>query len=581
MRGALLAGMAVFAGCGPSSGPQGNCKDQLLAGDLVITEVFANYRGAAGGSGADAGKEWFEIYNASGRPLDLDGLLVTHSRPDGSRGKSHVMKSLTMNFEQYVTLGNAAPDLLPPYVDYGYANSLGDLFNSDGGRITLSCGGVEIDTATYEQVREGRSRQLTAASFPDYTLNDDPQNWCEGNTTEFEPANFGTPGFENDCVPVILGLCNDNGNQREVVSPEVGDLVITEVMPNPAAVSDTVGEWFEVLAMRDVDLNGVALDRAGDNANPRELSSSDCIHVPAGTYAVFARNADMAMNGGLPAEAIKGTFTFALIDGTAAAPGDVRLLFGSTVLDAITWTSTRAGRSHQLDPQRIDPVANDEESNFCDGTVVYGAGDRGTPGAENVACPLVAPAGMCIDNGNVRPIVKPTVGQLVITEIMPNPAGTETTREWFEITNVGSTAFDLNELGLDRTGDTRAPDLILSGDCKTLAPGGFALFARSNDPAANSGLPQVDATFGFSMPNTAGDVQVVDGMTVLDVVTYGNVSATSFDGKSLSLDPDQFTTTANDLPAHMFDTGVWCLGATAYGDGTNQGTPKAANPQCP
>ena len=83
-------------------------------------------------------------------------------------------------------------------------------------------------------------------------------------------------------------------------------------------------------------------------------------------------------------------------------------------------------------------------------------------------------------------------------------------------------------------------------------------------------LPPVDATFGFSMVNTAGDVRVLAGATVLDAVTW----ATSTDGVSSQLAPGDFTTTANDSAASF------CPATTTYGDGTNKGTPKAVN-SCP
>ena len=178
---------------------------------------------------------------------------------------------------------------------------------------------------------------------------------------------------------------------------------------------------------------------------------------------------------------------------------------------------------------------------------------------------------MCLENGTtLRAIVKPAAGQLVITEIMANPK-VEPAQEWFEIVNTGATAFDLNELGLDRAGDTRLPDVIRSADCKSVAPGAFALFARSADPATNGMLPPPDATFGFSMVNSAGDVQVLDGTTVLDAVTY----ATTTDGVSLQLDPDHFTTADNDVGANF------CKATAPYVDMTNQGTPRLANAQCP
>jgi hypothetical protein len=197
---------------------------------------------------------------------------------------------------------------------------------------------------------------------------------------------------------------------------------------------------------------------------------------------------------------------------------------------------------------------------------------------------------MCNDNGTPRAIVKPAMGAVVITEILPHPAaGNNGPAEWFEITNVGAAAFDLNSLGLDRAGDSRAPDLVSPTDCKPLAPGGFALFARGNTAATNGGLTDVDATFGFNMVDNSGDAQVVDPSscattapyectTIYDAVSWGNVSTATYTGKSLQLDPDFFDPAMNDV-ATGTDT-KWCVGATPYGDGTNLGTPRMANAQC-
>jgi len=581
MRAFALAGaasclVALVTACGPSEKAEGDCLDDLVAGDLVVTEVFADFAAPIGGTGADEGKEWFEIYNASDRPVELKGLTITHSRANGENAKSHVMEAVTIAPGQYFTLGNATPDLVPAYIDYGYSADLGDMFNSDGGKLTLSCGGAEVDSTLYEAVKSGRSRQLTGGTFPDYTLNDDLANWCEAADAEFESANFGTPGSDNDCTPVVIGQCNDGGTSREAVSPVAGDLIITEVMPNPAAVADGEGEWFEAKVLRDVDLNGVGLDRAGDSSNPNVITSADCIRVTAGTTALFAQNADTAMNGGLPAGEVRATFTFALVDGTAAAPGDVQIVVGTTVIDAISWTSTRSGRSHALDPDLVDPIANDMQTNFCDGATAYGLGDLGTPNADNEQCLILPPAGMCDDGGTIRAIVKPAVGQLVISEFLANPAPppppettTDAVREWFEITNAGGTAFDVNELGLARTGQTA--NVIQAAACLSVPPGGFALFARSNNPAQNGMLPIVEATFAFSLVDTNGTLEVRDGTTILDAITWPSVAS----GISRQLDPDQLTTVGNDDPANF------CPGVTPYGDLTNTGTPKAANAQCP
>lgn len=572
MRAIALGGafVAVVSACGPSAGNDGACKDSLVAGDLVITEVFADFEAPIGGSGVDEGKEWFEIYNASDRPIELEGLRIDHGRATDADPKSHVMGAVTIAPGQYLTLGNSAADLLAPYLDYGYSSDLGLFFNSDGGKLALSCGDAEIDSATYENVEPGRSRQLTSSTFPDYTLNDDPANWCEAADAEFETANFGTPGSENDCSPVVMGVCNDGGTGRPTVSPQPGELVITEVMPGPAG-DDNLQEWFEVKALADVDLNGIGLDRAGDATAPNLVESPDCIHVTAGSYVVFAKNADPVMNGGLPAGSVVGTFRFSMVAGSAASPGDVQILSGANVIDAITWTSSRTGKTLQIDPDLEDPTANDDPSNYCDGVTTYGAGGDGTPGAINEQCVLLPPAGQCSENGSNRMIVKPEAGQLVITEYLPNPAGTgtDTTQEWFEIVNSGATAFDLNGLGLK--GNATTINVITSADCKSVLPGGFALFAHNIDPLQNGMLPEVDATFAFALAASNGSLSVLDGATVLDATTWTTPSVP--DGVSRQLNPLNTNATDNDLQANFCNS----TPAQEYGSAANFGTPKAVN----
>lgn len=583
-RTCLLVLVCGVVACGPGKPGGGACKTPLLPGDLVITEVFADYKAPAGTTGGDTGKEWFEIYNARSEPADLQGLTITHSRPDGTKANLHVMRSVMIAPGQYFVLGNAAQEFVPAYVDYGYGADLGDFYNSDGGKLALGCGDSEIDAAVYDSIEEGHARELSSASVPEYTANDAQDSWCDATASEYEAGNFGTPGSENDCHPVVTGQCDDGGNLRDAVTPGPGDLVITEVMPSPATVADDVGEWFEARVMRDVDLNGVGMDRVGDAAKPDVISDARCLAVRAGDYVVFARNAMSAMNGGIAEAKIVGTFKFSLVGGSAASPGDVALVAGTTTIDAIRWTSSRNGKSLQLDPDRIDPSANDTESNFCDGAAAYGAGDLGTPGDENPQCGGQPQGGMCDDAGTLRPIVKPAAGKLVISEVLANPApfpdpdnpdvmkNDDAHREWFEVTNVGATAFDLNELSIGRVG--AAGTALQSAKCISVPAGKQAVLAHSNDPALNGMLTRVDATFTTTLVDSNGDIQISDGATPLDAASWKSVTS----GVTRQLDPAHLTTTDNDDKAG--DKTFFCAGTAPYGDLTNKGTPGAANAPC-
>lgn len=564
----LLALLLVFGaiGCG-DDGDRSTCA-ALLPGELVITEIMSDP------TGPDEGGEWFEIYNATDAPILLDGLTVVHSRGDGSMRRQMTLGAVTIAAGDYLVMGNVLAELKQPWVDIGYANQLGDLYNTGSGRLAIQCGTAEVDAVTYANGRSGRSRQLDGERPPDYTVNDDLTQWCVSSqtlATEYTAGNYGTPGTPNeDCEIITAGMCDDGESLRPTLAPEPGDLVITEVMPNPAAVADNLGEWFEVYVTRDVDLNGVTLDRAGDSSAGTELQAERCMRVTAGTFAVFARSSDAGINGGLPH--VEGTFSFTLVTGSTSSPGDIAIKVGDTTIDAVTWVKSGAGKSLQVDPDFANATDNDVFANFCDGTQVYGEGDLGTPGAPNAQCPEVAPPGTCIDGAQTRALVVPEVGDLVIAEVMPSPnAVSDTTGEWFEV--VATRAVDLNGIGLDRVSDSANPNVISSATCLHLAAGERALFARSTDPANNGGLPPVTASFTFSLitgsSTTPGDVRIVRDALLLDAVTWTRSTA----GASLQLDPDFANPVDNDLQTS------WCDATTAYGAG-DLGTPRAVNIEC-
>jgi hypothetical protein len=172
--------------------------------------------------------------------------------------------------------------------------------------------------------------------------------------------------------------CLDGAAMRDLVSPQAGDLVISEWMANPNKAADMTGEWFEVLVNRDVDLNGLVL---GTNTAPNgtTLSSTSCLRVTAGSYLVFARSDLSGPNGGLPHTDF--LFSFDLVNSSRG----IALSRGGVMLDTVTYTTTGDGVSTQVVPDKLNPTDNDLTENHCPPRMAdtYGLGDRGTPGMAN------------------------------------------------------------------------------------------------------------------------------------------------------------------------------------------------------
>ncbi len=548
----LALPLVLAVACGPSGDDDVvECEAALLPGDLVFTEIQANPEGE------DEGNEWLEIYNASSQTLNLTGMVLIASKEDESSPKTHVMTELVIESGDYLVLGGVLPEFKPAFVDYGYADDLGSLLNT-AGRLVMECGDVEVDEVIYGEATSGKSQQFTGTMAPDYTSNDVITNWCDAtDANEYLTNNYGTPGAANqDCIIINPDSCNDGGVDRDLVPPTAGDLVITEYMPSPDTIADGDGEWFEVLATADVDLNGLQLGRAeiatGPGSVALTLESPDCLEVTAGTYILFARNANPAENGGLPGTPFE--FGFSLVgtdDGVFIAHDDV-------VLDVVTYAAAANGVSTSLDPDHLNPTDNDNADYWCPGRTAYHVDNMGTPGLANQEC---IGAGECDDEGTIRAIVSPIPADVTITEILSNPSGTDGSLEWVEVHFAA--AVDLNGVTLGRTSTSTSDSTTFDAvDCLEVTAGEYVVFAGALDAASNGGLPKADFLLDISLNNTDTSVHLEVDSTELDLAAY-------------TTDLVGYSRAKNGLD------GAWCEAADADVYGTNDpedhGTPGAAN----
>ncbi|WP_375756101.1 lamin tail domain-containing protein [Corallococcus exercitus] len=346
-------------------------------GELIITEVMANPRGD------DTVGEWLEVRATA--PVDLNGLTVG-TDTSGTRLESARCLSLAAG-ESALLARKKEPEanggLPEPLATFSV-----DLRNA-GGVVAVRAGNVLIDSALYGPAQDGVATQVSAPLTADAKGNDAATSWCAATEAYGDKGNLGTPGRNNrTCTGADAGAtqagCIDRmtGQPRALRAPSVGSLVLTEFMADPGAVPDALGEWVEVLALREVDLNGVTL---ANEAGSSILESPLCLSMKAGGFAVLARGDDASLNGGLPA--VLGTFGFGL--GNGAGAHVLKLSAHGTVLDAVAFTNAASpGVSSQLDARVRDATGNDAAGVFCPtpAGVTYGVGDRGTPGRENRTC---------------------------------------------------------------------------------------------------------------------------------------------------------------------------------------------------
>ncbi len=163
----------------------------------------------------------------------------------------------------------------------------------------------------------------------------------------------------------------------------VARLLITEVMANPSAVSDTNGEWFELYnptAVR-VDLEGLLL--SDDGSNSHTIASGGNLWIAPGEYFVLGRNGDPLVNGGFRADYVYGNFTLGNTSDQIVLTDDageqLRLNYGSGFVGD--------GRSTEL----VGLPMDGEHYALTDVTRVYGSGDIGTPGVAGAFEPSPVP----------------------------------------------------------------------------------------------------------------------------------------------------------------------------------------------
>jgi len=211
----------------------------------------------------------------------------------------------------------------------------------------------------------------------------------------------------------------------DVATPAIGDLVITEVMIDPDAVTDIHGERIELYNATEATLNvaGCVVHDDGTDAFTLTGEGGGLLIAP-GELLVLASDGDAEANGGFDPDFV---YTTMLLDN---AVDEVVVTCGDADVDRLAWTALEwrlvSGQSLSLDPTRWDATNNDAVGSWCSGVVTFGDGDLGTPGTDNPpcfqldttvdSCVLTMPAGTTGYTGYPL-VVTVSVGEFGVTDL--------------------------------------------------------------------------------------------------------------------------------------------------------------------
>jgi hypothetical protein len=275
--------------------------------------------------------------------------------------------------------------------------------------------------------------------------------------------------------------------------------------------------------------------------------------VPSGALIVGCRDAEVGPPDCLQYESLR-----------LRNSGDTLSIFSAEgeLLDAVSygvggdWPAFADGFSLELNVQRHDPQANDDPANWCQAVSNYDEEGVvfGTPQQPN-RCGYVEP-------------VAPAPGDLVITEIMYNPDGTEPLGEWIEVYNLGQAPVTLAGLQV-ASGEDGGP--VVETDA-VLGVGQYAVLCYDAQEGPEGCLVY---TGDARLNNSPDQVVLLSAEGVeLDAVAYETSGQwpSSRNGVSVELSGASLSVGENDQGS------AWCHASASFAGG--QGTPGAEN-DCP
>lgn len=202
-------------------------------------------------------------------------------------------------------------------------------------------------------------------------------------TTGGESGSIGGMSGEDAGIDTQSDIQLDTGTDIETDTLPIlntpGQLIITEIMlDTTAAISDDVGEWFEVLNPSDniYSLTGCIIS---DTNNSEVIASN--IYIQPHQFFTFARS----MPG------FTADYTYSLIK--FADEGDqVRIRCNGILIDIVNFSlfNLLKGYSLSLDPNHYNDIDNDISTNWCHSqqsyTITTKGIDFGSPKISNTIC---------------------------------------------------------------------------------------------------------------------------------------------------------------------------------------------------
>ncbi len=263
------------------------------------------------------------------------------------------------------------------------------------------------------------------------------------------------------------------------------------------------------------------------------------------------------------------------IDGTwsldASADGDKKDARSSWGSDA---SKADASKEEEEEEEEGDDGGSGSAKDSGTDSATDAGSDSGKPDASDAG-------GDDADSGNPT-APKPLQGEVVISEVMYNPSGTETAEEWIEIHNTTASPKLLSGLVLKDGASpvhshTIRPGLVIAG-------GAYVVLAASQTGAIAAKVPAAAIVYDYNTASptadklvlgnsNSGSIVLLDGTTEIARAKYGPLGlGNAVNGQSIQLKTLTYAGAAQ--------AASWCKSGNAWATDSDQGTPGAAS-DCP
>ncbi|UCH20625.1 MAG: lamin tail domain-containing protein [Deltaproteobacteria bacterium] len=205
---------------------------------------------------------------------------------------------------------------------------------------------------------------------------------------------FESPGTFNVILTVTdsMGASSTTTLEVEVLdgppTPTVpGQLLMSEIMKDPSAQAETVGEYFEIFNPTSTSFNLFGCFISDDDNDLHEISAN--VVIEPGDFAVLAITEAAIPFPAPPPDYVYSGSEFRLDNNE----DEIILICNDRIIDRVAYNGSFPavpGASMNLDRDVLNAGPNDFGFNWCDtlrDADTLPGGDVGTPGAPSVECP--------------------------------------------------------------------------------------------------------------------------------------------------------------------------------------------------